>query len=114
MSPSARLAGQHLDSPAAGAVASAAAQRDPEDAAAEGHKQGMVLLVQLQSQNPAVLLTLNVTPAGTGTFRSSADAAGPAASSPGRVVDVDVLQQLGSRAGVGTRAGQELQDSAVL
>lgn len=71
--PSARLPGKHLDSPAAVAVATAAAQRDSEDAAAEGHKQGVMVFVQLQSQNPAVLLTLNITPAGGGTFRTSAE-----------------------------------------
>lgn len=55
---------KHLDSPAAVAVATAAAQRDSDDAAAEGHKQGVVVLVQLQSHHPAVLLTLDVTPEG--------------------------------------------------
>lgn len=33
---------------------------------------------------------------------------------PGRVVDVDVLQQFGPKAVIGMRAGQNLQDSAVL
>lgn len=32
---------------------------------------------------------------------------------PGRIVDIDVLQQLGSEAVVGLCAGQNLHDSAV-
>lgn len=39
---------------------------------------------------------------------------GVAAVSLGRVVDVDVLQQFGSEAVVGMRAGQNLQDPAVI
>lgn len=45
-----------------GAVLSAAAEWYSDDTAGEGHEQGMMLLIQLHSQNPPVLLPLNVTP----------------------------------------------------
>lgn len=43
----------------------AAAEWHSDDTAGEGYEQGMMVLIQLQSQNPPVLLTLNVTPAHT-------------------------------------------------
>lgn len=43
---------------------SAAAEWYSDDTAGEGHEQGMMLLIQLHSQNPPVLLPLNVTPLG--------------------------------------------------
>lgn len=46
----------------AGSVLGAAAERHSDDTAGEGYEQGVVVFIQLQSQNPPVLLTLNVTP----------------------------------------------------
>lgn len=101
----------------------AAAQRDSDDTAAEGHKQGVMVFVQLQPENPAVLLTLNITPTHTeNSFRMSEhknfsrqeNQNIPLRFSLGWVVDVNVLQQLGSHAVVGMRAGQNLEDSAIL
>lgn len=40
----------------------AAAERHSDHTAAERHKQGMMVLIELQAQNPPVLLTLNVAP----------------------------------------------------
>ena len=40
----------------------AAAEWYSDDTAGEGHEQGMMLLIQLHSQNPPVLLPLNVAP----------------------------------------------------
>lgn len=78
----------------------------------------MMVFIQLQSQNPPVLLTLNVTSAHrkqvvmikTAEFRVENQ------NLPllGRVVDVDVLQESGTKAVVGMGAGQNLQDSAIL
>lgn len=45
-----------------GSVLGAAAERHPDDTAGECYEQGMMVFIQLQSQNPPVLLTLNVTP----------------------------------------------------
>lgn len=52
-------------------VLGAAAERHSDDTAAEGYEQGMMVLIQLQSQNPPVLLSVNVTPGHTG--RQKAD-----------------------------------------
>ena len=49
-------------SPPAGPVAGAAAQGNPDHTAGERHKHGMVLLIQLQTQDPPVLLPLDITP----------------------------------------------------
>lgn len=40
----------------------AAAERHSDHTAAESHKQGVMVLIELQAQNPPVLLTLNVAP----------------------------------------------------
>lgn len=108
------------DSPAAGAVVAAAAQRDSDDTAAEGHEQGVMVFVQLQTQNPAVLLALDIAPTHRKQLQNvRRNFSGqeiqniPLRFSLGRVVDIDVLQQLGSHAVVGMRAGQNLEDSAV-
>lgn len=53
------------DSLPAGAVVGAAAERDSNHAAGEGHEQGVMVPVQLQAQNPPVLST-NVAPEGEG------------------------------------------------
>lgn len=103
-------------------MAAAAAQRDSDDAAAEGHKQGVMVFVQLQTDNPAVLLTLNITSTCTENgFRMSKTRTSPDRRrrnipprvSLGWVVDVNVLQQLGFHAVVGMRAGQNLENSAI-
>lgn len=100
----------------------AAAQRDSDDAAAEGHKQGVMVFVQLQTENPAVLLTLDVTPTRTKkqlqnvkhkNFSRQENQNIPLRFSLGWVVDINVLQQLGSHAVVGMRAGQNLENSAI-
>lgn len=39
---------------------SATAERHSDDTAGEGYKQSMMVFVQLHSQNPPVLLTLNI------------------------------------------------------
>lgn len=108
------------DSPAAGAVEAAAAQRDSDDTAAEGHEQGVMVFVQLQTENPAVLLTLDITPTHRKqlqneqqNFSRQQNQNIPLRFSLGWVVDIDVLQQLGSHAVVGMRAGQNLEDPAI-
>lgn len=40
----------------------AATKQHSDDTTGEGNEQSMMVLIQLQSQNPPVLLTLNVTP----------------------------------------------------
>lgn len=45
-----------------GSVLGAAAERHSDDTAGERHKQSVMVFIQLQSQNPPVLLALNVTP----------------------------------------------------
>lgn len=43
-----------------GSVLAAAAERNSNDTAGEGYEQSVVVFIQLQAQNPPVLLTLNV------------------------------------------------------
>lgn len=81
----------------------------------------MMVFIQLQSHNPPVLLTLNVTSAHrkqvvmikTAEFRVENQNL-PLGFLLGRVVDIDVLQESGSKAVIGMCAGQNLQDSAIL
>lgn len=95
----------------------ATAERDPDHAAAEGHKQSVMVVIQLQAQNPPVLLTLNVAPkmkANVHIVELWWRLQPVTQHLLGGTVHIDVLQQLGPKAVVGMRTGQDLQDSSVV